>query len=265
MKALIDGDILRYEIGFAAEAAIRATTQDPDALPSWDYVEACLLRRVEEIETKVEADVPSVIYITEGPTFREQVARKKEYKGTRIAKKPWHFSNITTYMNYHMNTFVCHGLEADDFMTMDHLKDPDTVICSRDKDLRQVPGWLYSWELGYQAEFGPVNIDQIGYLHLSDKNKLSGTGLKFFHAQCLMGDTVDNIPGLPGCGPVRAYEVLKMLDDPEEMQEAVCDEYRKHYGNDYEHELLEQGRLLWMTRRMTPENTPELWEIGMAE
>jgi len=166
-------------------------------------------------------------------------------------------------MIHQLDAIVCRGIEADDQMAMDQTE--DTIICSRDKDLKQVPGWLYSWELGRQPAFGPEEIDQVGYLSLSDnRKKVAGTGLSFFYAQCLMGDTVDNIPGLPGCGPVRTYEILEGMTDPEEMEGAVLDAYCDQYGLDaYKYELLEQGRLLWMTRAMTPENTPVLWEIGM--
>jgi len=277
MRPLIDGDILRYEIGFAAEAAIRATSADPDALPSWDYVEECFHRRLEEIETKVGATEPSTIYITEGETFRDQIAITKPYKGTRKPNKPWHYNNLTVYMKDVLNAEVCKGIEADDAMAIEHVannkrvandktgKVASTIICTRDKDLRQVPGWAYSWELGRQPEFGPVCIDKTGYLTLSDNHKkCGGTGLSFFYAQCLMGDSTDNIPGLSGVGPNAAFNLLNGLDI-DQMLEIVKEEYSNHHGTYWKTHLTEQGRLLWMVRSMTPENTPVLWEIGMTE
>jgi len=147
-------------------------------------------------------------------------------------------------------------------------EEPSTIICSRDKDLRQVPGWQYSWELGKQPEFGPEMIDKLGYLKFDNqKKKLTGTGLSFFFAQCLMGDSTDNIPGLPGCGPVAAYDDLRINDGAQDMLDVVQHMYCSHYGSyvDGDRELLEQGRLLWMVRRMNDDGSPQLWELGMEE
>ena len=112
-----------------------------------------------------------------------------------------------------MPTKVVEYLEADDQMAIDHIaSDGNTILVSRDKDLRQVPGMFYSWELGRQPSFGPEEITKEGRLWLStDHKKLYGTGLAFFYAQVLMGDTVDNIPGCKNIGPVAAYNMLDGL------------------------------------------------------
>ena len=44
MKALVDGDVLRYEVGYAAEVGWRETTKIEDGIPPWNYV--------EEVKTK---------------------------------------------------------------------------------------------------------------------------------------------------------------------------------------------------------------------
>ena len=89
--------------------------------------------------------------------------------------------------------------------------------------------------------------------------KLSGYGLKFFYAQLMMGDSVDNIPGLPRCGAVKAYDVLFDAFDEAVMFERVRAEYEmKGFGDEY---LLEQGQLLWMTRRVAMDGNPVLWQF----
>jgi 5'-3' exonuclease len=40
-----------------------------------------------------------------------------------------------------------------------------------------------------------------------------------------MGDTVDNIPGLPKCGPVKTERILKDCNTREECREAVKQAY----------------------------------------
>ena len=265
---LVDGDILRYEIGFAAEAGWHHLTNDQYSIPRFDFVEMILERRLATIYEEVDGERPE-IFLTEGPTFREDIATTKPYKGQRTGVKPWHFSNLTVYLRDILGAKFVEGIEADDAMTLRHLQDPEepTIICSRDKDLKQVPGWFYSWELGKQPSFGPEVIDKYGSIYLDRSGsqiQVRGTGLAFFYSQCLTGDVTDNIPGLPKCGPVKAFNLLD--GEPEKhWLRIVQDEYKNVYGKDADKHLLEQGRLLWMTRKLDNKGKPVLWEIGMEE
>lgn len=275
MKLLLDGDILRYEIGFAAEVGWKHIVEDEEELPPWDYVKDILHQRINYIEEECKADGWE-LYLTEGPTFREEIAVTKPYKGTRPDSKPWHFNNLSVYMKDVLGAKVVTGIEADDALTIDHLKDKETILCSRDKDLRQVPGWFYSWELGAQPSFGPVEISKVGSLELSETSKpkkLIGTGFAFFCAQVLMGDPVDNIPGLSKCGPVAAYNILHQVlegggDEDQQcidLFELTADAYSGTYGPGWDEHLLEQGRLVWMIRKLHEDGSPVLWELGMTE
>ena len=259
MRALIDGDILRYEVGFAAEVGWKAATER-DEPPPFDFVKDLLHQRIQYIMTQTNAD-DATIYLTEGPTFRFDIAKTKPYKGNRVENKPWHHVNLTAYMKTMLGLQVVTKIEADDAMAIEHIaSDGTTIICSRDKDLKQVPGWFYSWELGRQPSFGPELITKEGSLHLStDRKKLSGTGLSFFYAQVLMGDRVDNIPGLGGWGPVRVFDYLSDTKDPDELLTLVKDAY-----NDDEF-LLEQGQLCWIVRRTNEDGSPQVWSIGLNE
>jgi 5'-3' exonuclease len=142
------------------------------------------------------------------------------------------------------------------------LRGDETIICTRDKDLRSVDGWHYGWELGEQPSFGPFRVDGYGAIHLSDdRKKITGYGLKFFLSQCLTGDRVDSIPGLPKCGPVAAFERLVDTNTYEEGRQAVLEAYSERYGDEDVYELEEQGRLLWMTRKLNEDGTPVLWDV----
>ena len=259
MRALVDFDILRYEIGFGA-----VTGWGGDGEPSWDYVENMFQERLSSILLAAGADCYTG-YITEGRTFRYDIAKRKGYKATRKENKPWHFNNLTVYFKDVLKCEVVKDIEADDAMAIRHMGPEETIICSRDKDLKQLPGPYYSWELGRQPGFGPEVITKRGYLKLSeDRKNLSGTGLAFFYAQVLIGDKSDNIPGLPGCGPVRAYELL-VDTSLEDLYTEVKLEYQDNYEADWEEELLEQGQLLWMTRRLNEDGSPVLWELEMED
>lgn len=268
---LVDGDILLYEIGFGAETGWRAITNDPEAIPPFNYVEDMLLERLSNISAVVGTDAKPIIYITdEKPTFRFDLAKTKPYKGTRKGNKPWHYANLKAYMYGCLDANRVEYLEADDMMAIVQTCDPkETIICSRDKDLKQVPGWHYSWELGKQPQFGPEIITKLGTLKLSDdKKKLSGTGLLFFYAQMLTGDTVDNIPGLPRCGPVAAYDILNTVSEVE-LLDRVIYSYQDYYKDEWEAKMIEQGQLCWIVRRFEDDPVagmlPQVWYPGLEE
>lgn len=262
LTPIVDGDVLRYEIGFGAETGWRAITNDPEAIPPYSYVEKLLTERLASICDTLDTDKEPVLYLSEGKNFRFDIALKKGYKANRKENKPWHFKNLTVTMTYLLNAHVITGIEADDAMAIDHSNsNGTTVLCSRDKDLKQCPGYFYSWELHKQPSFGPTLITKEGSLSLSaDRKKLIGTGDAWFYAQVLMGDTVDNTPGLPNCGPVRAYEILQGKSS-EEMLSAVKLAYQDYYKDKWEAELLEQGILHWIIREKDLNGEPLIWKL----
>lgn len=181
------------------------------------------------------------------PNFRYEVAKSRPYKGNRKNPKPFHFYNILFYLLAEYNTIVSEdGLEADDMLCIEQASRKDTVICSRDKDLRICPGWHFSWECGNQHAIGPTFTDKLGWLEMIDK-KVIGYGLKFFYYQMLVGDTADHIPGLKGWGQAGAYKLLEPLATEEELFRTVKQKYLEVMGKEVAKEyFLEQANLLWM-------------------
>lgn len=266
LTALIDGDILLYEIGFGAETGWKGMVNDEEAIPPFWYVEEMLQMRLENIKAMVGATTLQ-LFITDGVTFRFNIAKTKPYKGTRKESKPWHYANLKAYMKGCLDAVSVTEIEADDYIGILHTSNvEETIICSRDKDLKQIPGQLYSWELGRQPQFGPCRVINPGTLSISaDNKKLSGTGLLFFYAQMLVGDSVDNIPGLPKCGPVAAYNLLTNAEDERPLLKRVSDAYEKHYGVGWEEKMIEQGQLCWIVRRRNEDGTPQIWFPGLEE
>lgn len=267
MKALIDGDILRYELGFAAETGWKTE----DEVPPFNYVQELFDSRLEMIMNETKAN-DFTIFLSGSKNFRNDIAKTKVYKGTRVSHKPYHFDNLTAYITGMMPHIISDGVEADDLMCIAQTgalstNIPDqTIIVSRDKDLRQCPGWQYGWELGDIPSFGPELVDNIGWLNLVNTKsgpKIKGCGVSFFYAQCLMGDPVDNVPGLPKCGPVKTFDILSGRVVAEDMEQAVSEAYRAFYGDVWEERLLEQGQLLWMVRRWETDGSPQIWRLGL--
>ena len=86
MLAAIDGDIIRYSVGFAAEG---------------EPVSYCLHSvklLLNSIISATKAD-EYVVYLTGKGNFREEVAVTLPYKGNRdVSHKPDHFDAISEYL-----------------------------------------------------------------------------------------------------------------------------------------------------------------------
>lgn len=258
MQALIDGDILLYEVGFICQYKDEETGE---IIPSsLDDAVQCVDDKIALIQELTWADQKPIVYLTGKDNFREKIATTKEYKGNRVAAKPFHYNNIKGYLKAKYNAIVVDGMEADDALAIEQTKRDDTIICSRDKDLRMVNGWHFGWECGRQPQFGPLEVDELGALELDDKGKIRGTGLRFFYSQLITGDTVDNIQGLPRCGDKKAYSTLENCTTERELYEAVRDLYKEKLGEEWLPLLKENAYLLWMVRELDDNGQPVMWK-----
>jgi len=239
MQALIDGDIIRYSVGFAAE-------DDP--------VEYCLhsVKLLLQSIIKESGSDGYRLFLTGSGNFREQVAVTKPYKGNRDPlNKPVHYAAIKEYLVKYWNAEVVEGYEADDamgivqaskFMVNGRMymppKEDDfcTIICSLDKDMNMIPGWHYNWR---KNEKYFITEDQ---------------AIRSFYKQLLTGDSTDNIQGIPKVGPKTAEKILAEYSTEEDMYWAVLCKYSTYYDKPLE-VMTEMGKLLWIWRK---EN--DVWE-----
>lgn len=219
MKALIDGDIVVHRVGYT-------TNNDPVGIA---YARANEM--IEGILRATKADSFEVwLSDAKENNFRYQVWDK--YKANRTAPRPVHYDALKKYLHEHWYATVALGQEADDALGIIQCSEPDTIICSIDKDLLQIPGHHYNFVR-----------DEFTFVEHFD-------GIKHFYRQLLIGDTVDNIRGVDGIGPVKADRALAGYDTELECFEKV----KLMYEDDQR--LLINGRLLWIRRR---EN--ELWSF----
>lgn len=269
MKPLIDGDILLHEIGWSSQFKDKDTGEE--ILFDFDYVQELLDNKIKLICDEVEATEAPRIFITDSPWlnervnkerkwrgeepleyvpgFRYEVAKTKPYKGQRKNPKPFHFYNIIVYLRSAYDVVVARdGLEADDVICQEqfHADDRQTIVCSRDKDLRICPGLHYSWECGQQAAIGPVYTDNVGWLDFDSRKDTTGYGLAFFYYQMLVGDAADNIPGLPKHGTAAARKILDGCSSEQDYFMAVKTAYKNALGDESKDYFLEQANLLWM-------------------
>lgn len=156
--------------------------------------------------------------------FRYSIAKHKPYKGTR-SKEPEEWvvrfkPGIVQHLRESWKFCWFEGLEADDLVSLtaeQHvLVGRDFVVCSPDKDLRQIAGTHYDYK---KQDFADVDDRQ------ADRN---------FWMQMLTGDDSDNIAGVPGIGPKKAGEKLDKADhDNVFYEQVVRAEYIKYFDDYY--------------------------------
>lgn len=167
-------------------------------------------------------------YLTGEDNFRKQIY--PEYKANRTQPKPVHLEACRHYAIKEMNAEAEYGLEADDLLGINQTE--DTIICSLDKDLLQIPGKHFQWAINGN---GWSKDDTFIEQQEADANY-------HFYKQCLMGDPSDNIKGIPKIGPKTAEKMLAGIFAEQDLFDTV----RKAYNND--EEFLKNARCLWILR-----------------
>lgn len=284
--ALVDADVLRYECASVGQKLNKETGEIEYS--SFDFVKKVFDERIETIVNGSTSDSYSLFLTGDRathrilgrnnpsleeyrPNFREALATGKVYKGTRKQDKPFHWINLTAYIlskSISEPTSLCiaNGCEADDEIAITAISDRtrSSIICTRDKDLRMVPGWHYGWECGKQPEFGPVEYDSLGEIELvrnKSTAKIKGGGFKFFGSQLLTGDVVDNIGGAKGIGPVKCYQLLKDCDSERSVFDTVRRTYEEMDPEHWKELLKEQCSLLWIVRERNDDGSLKHFNI----
>lgn len=167
-------------------------------------------------------------FLTGEDNFRKEIY--PAYKANRTQPKPIHLEEARYLAIKEFNAEAEHGLEADDLLGINQTE--DTIICSLDKDLLQIPGKHFQWEITTSKYTRPDKF--------IDQTELEG--LRHFYEQCIKGDTSDNIKGIPKMGEVKAKQSLQNCTTEQQMFDTV----RSLYNND--DEFLLNARCLWILR-----------------
>lgn len=213
LTALLDGDIFIYRVGH--------TTND-ESIDVAKY-------RIDEMISNVLLATGSTameVYITDSEgNFRNELY--PEYKKNRVQPKPRHLHALREHLIDEWGADLAVGQEADDSLGIEQVRLIGTtldvsssVICSIDKDLKQIPGMHYNF---VQEKYFTIDLDQ---------------ALKNFYKQLLIGDVSDNVPGVKGIGVKKADKFIDPCKDEEEMLHVV----RQLYNDD--DRLLLTGKLL---------------------
>lgn len=225
MIALIDGDILLYRIGY--------TTQEDS--------EGIAKVRVDDL-------IDSILLETGAKEFEVWLSDKTEngfrfglypqYKANRTQPRPTHYELLKEHLVVEWGARIALGMEADDALGITQTNGYkgwfETVICSIDKDLLQIPGQHYNFVKKEWQTLTPWE------------------GKQWHYQQILIGDTVDNIRGCKGIGPVKAGKaILPIRSERGEgaLFDACYQAYQKQEGKEKsKQEILDHillvGRLL---------------------
>lgn len=262
----IDGDNLPYRVGFKAQRWVYVIDTEGRHIVS-PLVVTTSKRRVNKYQTHPEISIHQrfivetplqaittlklaiqnivqqsgclrfrVVLTDEEENFRDAIATIQPYKGNREGiEKPVHWRMLRDWLLEKPYTILAKGEEADDVVSRAMME--GHVGASNDKDLDNTPGWHFNFNKKEKYYVSPQQA------------------IRNFYRQCLVGDTVDNIPGIKGIGPVKAEKILGPEDSsPEELEQRVLDAYRKVYDNPLA-ALTEVGQLLWMRR-----SEGEIWK-----
>lgn len=269
-KVFIDGDVICYRAGFAAEQRIVEIDPEDGGKITRIEVEPLehALQNLKEIVEHCLTELGTSdyhIYLTGKNNFRKQTATIKEYKGNRKnARYPIHLDDLKEYLLKNHPTSVSDGQEADDDLGIALTEAGDSgIVVSNDKDLLMVPGKHFVYTKDEKIVVTPEQ------------------GRRHFWTQVLTGDATDNIMGCPQIGPKKSEKALDGITDEQDYYDVVYGLYQRQlaakppegikiqddtviYTNwrdgietavslrDF---ITEIGRLLWIRR-----HPDELWE-----
>ena len=200
---LIDSDFLAYKAAQACEIGIDFGEDVIIAQSQFSEVLRVFHNELNKV-TKAMMEDDFILYFSSTENFRKKIY--PDYKGHRMKRKPLGYKRLVNYCRENHNFKLIEGLEADDTIGIEATRfaDPNNIIVSPDKDMRQIPSAL--WNL----------TDDVVEITKDD-------GDRWHLIQSLSGDPTDGYSGCPGIGVKRASE---LLDKNENKWEAVCKAYR---------------------------------------
>ena len=188
MSLLIDADFIVYKCCAGAETEIDfgedlivVTSNFKEA---YEYVE----RELYNIATDLGCFDDSILFFSDSINFRKSI--DPAYKGHRNRKKPCGYKRVINKLKEEYPVVVMPTLEADDALGIYATKEPGHILCSPDKDMRQIPGQLYD------LTDGVVTVEP-------------EEGRRWHLIQTLAGDQTDGYAGVPGIGIKRAVALFE--------------------------------------------------------
>lgn len=218
--ALVDADIVAFRCASSAE-------NDPQEIAEV---------RVDELMRRILHETGALEYkcfLTGKDNFRKTIY--PEYKANRKDRpKPIWLQACRDHLVKYWNAQTINGREADDELGIEQTAHGlDSIICSIDKDLLQIPGYHYNFVKGCHSFISPYD------------------GLRNFYGQLIAGDGSDNIPAFDGKIRSAVPKFVQKLVDPlwemteeKEMYVYVLDLWETNYTD-----MERNAKCLWIWRK----------------
>ena len=188
MKLLIDADYFVFKCCASAESEIDWGNDVIVVTSKFSDAYACVKRDLNKIKNLFMWDVPELIlFFSDSVNFRKSI--QASYKGHRNRKKPCGYKRVIAKLKEEYEVIIMPTLEADDSLGIYATANPGNIICSPDKDMRQIPGALYDMK-------ETVNVEE-------------EDGNQWHLIQTLAGDSTDGYSGVPGIGIKRAVALFE--------------------------------------------------------
>jgi DNA polymerase-1 len=180
MSLLVDADFIVYKSCAATETEIDFGEDLIVVTSNFSDAYGMVERELTSIASDLGCFDDSILFFSDSVNFRKSI--DPEYK--RVINK--------LKEEYHV--VVMPKLEADDALGIYATKEQGHIICSPDKDMRQIPGDLYD------LSDGVVTITP-------------EEGRRWHLIQTMAGDQTDGYAGVPGIGIKRAEALLEANGD----------------------------------------------------
>jgi DNA polymerase-1 len=203
--ALLDLDYIQYATCFSCSSK---------GLTDFGEVKACADGYINSILDALDTDY-FIGFLQGKGNFRKDLYGG--YKANRAKySPPPYLKDLREYMIKEYLAVVVRGAESDDAISILHWRSGNTVICSPDKDFKQIPGVIYNT---YKNNLEVITEEEAKYN---------------LWKQVIMGDSVDCITGIEGVGRVGA---AKILDNSQDYEGDTRRAYKNKYAGTEEFSL----------------------------
>lgn len=205
MKAVIDGDMLAYKIGFSCEVETEWTNDIWTLHTNLAEMKREVHVFLDKLQEKLGVDDFHIVF---SPRTNFRYRLMPSYKAGRKGKrKPMGLKPLKRWVLEQFDGQLAQDMEADDLIGIICTRDPeDTIAVSGDKDFATLPITWFNHMKDITVRTTP---EQAKYNHL---------------VQTLAGDPVDGYAGVKGVGVKTAK---KILDKGEPTWDTVVAAYEK--------------------------------------
>jgi DNA polymerase-1 len=188
VSLLIDADYIVYKDCAACETEIDYGNDVIVVQSKFSEALDRVMRDLYTVANDLGCFDDSILFFSDSTNFRKSI--DPDYKGHRNRKKPCGYRRVIEALKEDFPVITIPTLEADDAIGIYATKEQGHIICSPDKDMRQIPGDLYD----FKNEVMSVNKED---------------GRRWHLIQTLSGDATDGYSGVPGIGIKRAEALFK--------------------------------------------------------